>query len=171
MSQLDEYICIQLREVWRTCSIEFIRASPYSQGRCACTRSSNLVCSGVRCAGMHVAPALRLQLRQAVVYGAVHLLNVECISPVDMKHSSWKSRGILRQDGCPDASLTAMFTFVARDPITRKSMAVNPLQPQTPEQRRLFAERQRVADERRAARQQQPAGPASSAGEKSAMMM
>ena len=58
-----------------------------------------------------------------------------------------------------------MFTFVARDPITRKSMAVNPLQPETQKQRRLFAERQRVADERRAARQQQPAGPASSAGE------
>jgi hypothetical protein len=64
-----------------------------------------------------------------------------------------------------------MFTFVARDPITRQSMAVNPLQPQTPEQRRLFAERQRVADERRAARQQQPAGPASSAGEMIARVM
>lgn len=35
------------------------------------------------------------------------------------------------QDGCPDASLTALFTFVARDPITRKSMPVNPLRPQT----------------------------------------
>lgn len=64
-----------------------------------------------------------------------------------------------------------MFTFVARDPITRKSMAVNPLQPQTPEQRRLFAERQRVADERRVARQQQAAAPASSAGEMCARVM
>jgi hypothetical protein len=57
-----------------------------------------------------------------------------------------------------------MFTFVARDPLTRKSMAVNPLQPQTAEQRQLFAERQRVADERRAARQQQDSRPPSSVG-------
>lgn len=64
----------------------------------------------------------------------------------------------LPQDGCPDASLTALFTFVARDPLTRKSMAVNPLRPQTLEQRQLFAERQRIADERRAARQQQGSG-------------
>lgn len=62
------------------------------------------------------------------------------------------------QDGCPDASLTALFTFVARDPLTRKSMAVNLLRPQTPEQQQLFAERQHIADERRAARQQLASG-------------
>lgn len=71
----------------------------------------------------------------------------------------------LRQDGCSDASLTALFTFVARDPVTRKSMAVNPLRPQTEEQRALFAERQRIADERRAARQQRATSAITSTGD------
>lgn len=125
---------------------------------------------------LHTAPDVPTrpveQLRQAGLHVAVPLREMERTFPADMDVQfktgfAWP----VRQDGCPDASLTAMFTFVARDPITRKSMAVNPLQPGTPEQRRLFAERQRVADERRAARQQQPAGPASSAGEMSAGLM
>ena len=48
-----------------------------------------------------------------------------------------------------------MFTFVARDPVTKRSMAINPLQPQTAEEVALFQERQAVADARKAARQGQ----------------
>ena len=54
------------------------------------------------------------------------------------------------------ANLTALFTFVARDPVTKRSMAINPLQPQTAEEVALFQERQAVADARKAARQGQP---------------
>jgi len=46
----------------------------------------------------------------------------------------------------------ALFTFVARHPLTKKSTQLNPLQPQTPEEKQLFEERQAVADSRRAAR-------------------
>ena len=53
------------------------------------------------------------------------------------------------------ANLTALFTFVARDPVTKRSMPINPLQPQTPEEVALFRERQAVADARKAARQGQ----------------
>jgi hypothetical protein len=51
------------------------------------------------------------------------------------------------------ASLTALFTFVARDPVTKRSMPINPIQPQTPDEVALFQERQAVADVRKAARQ------------------
>ena len=46
----------------------------------------------------------------------------------------------------------ALFTFVARNPLTQKSTQLNPLQPQTPEEKQLFQDRQQVADARRAAR-------------------
>ena len=51
-----------------------------------------------------------------------------------------------------EASLVALFTFVARDPLSHKAVAVNPLRPSSEPDRALFAERQRIADERRAAR-------------------
>lgn len=68
------------------------------------------------------------------------------------------------QDGCPDASLTALFTFVARDPVTRRSMTVNPLEPETAAQKAIFAERQALADARKAARQQGAGGGSSQQG-------
>ncbi len=46
----------------------------------------------------------------------------------------------------------ALFTFVARDPLTGKAMAINSLQPATDSDRQHFAERQQVAQQRRAAR-------------------
>ncbi|KAL3139880.1 hypothetical protein ABBQ38_004174 [Trebouxia sp. C0009 RCD-2024] len=57
------------------------------------------------------------------------------------------------QEHCQgEPSLVALFTFVARNPLTQKSTQLNPLQPQTPEEKQLFQERQQVADARRAAR-------------------
>lgn len=50
-------------------------------------------------------------------------------------------------------SLTALFTFVARDPVTKRAMAINQLVPQSPEEIDAFAERKRIADARKAARQ------------------
>ena len=46
----------------------------------------------------------------------------------------------------------ALFTFVARDPLSQKAVAINPLRPSSEADRALFAERKRIADERRAAR-------------------
>ena len=46
----------------------------------------------------------------------------------------------------------ALFTFVARDPLTGKAMRINSLQPATDSDRAHFAERQEVAQQRRAAR-------------------
>lgn len=51
-----------------------------------------------------------------------------------------------------EPSLVALFTFVARNPLTQKSTQLNPLQPQTQEEKQLFQERQQVADARKAAR-------------------
>ena len=51
-----------------------------------------------------------------------------------------------------EASLVALFTFVARDPLSQRAVTINPLRPSSEADRALFAERQRVADERRAAR-------------------
>lgn len=51
-----------------------------------------------------------------------------------------------------EPSLVALFTFVARHPLTHKSTQLNPLQPQTPEEKQLFQDRQQVADARKAAR-------------------
>lgn len=46
----------------------------------------------------------------------------------------------------------ALFTFVARDPITKKSMKINPLAPSSELQMQRFAERQQVSEARKAAR-------------------
>lgn len=51
-----------------------------------------------------------------------------------------------------EPSLVALFTFVARDPLTGKAVAVNSLQPATESDRAHFAERQAVAQQRRAVR-------------------
>lgn len=60
---------------------------------------------------------------------------------------------IIMQEHCQgEPSLVALFTFVARNPLTQKSTQLNPLQPQTAEETQLFQERQQVADARRAAR-------------------
>ncbi len=56
----------------------------------------------------------------------------------------------------------ALFTFVARDPLSKSALAINPLVPGTDADKALFAERQRVADERRAARRAAGAGASSS---------
>lgn len=56
----------------------------------------------------------------------------------------------LEQDG--RQQLVALFTFVARDALTGKAHAVNPVVPATPADRALFDQRQAVNDERRAAR-------------------
>lgn len=50
-------------------------------------------------------------------------------------------------------SVDALFSFVRVDPKTKKGAPVPQLSPSTPEAKRVFAERQRLADERRAARQ------------------
>lgn len=60
---------------------------------------------------------------------------------------------LLSQDGSEEEpSLVALFTFVARDPISQKSMKINPLEPSTMLQKQRFAERQGVADRRKLAR-------------------
>ena len=51
-----------------------------------------------------------------------------------------------------EPSLVALFTFVARDPVTGSAMRVNRLAPTTDLERARFADRQDVADARRAAR-------------------
>ena len=57
------------------------------------------------------------------------------------------------QDGSEkQPSLVALFTFVARDPISQRAMKINPLAPSTPLQKQRFAERQQVADRRKEAR-------------------
>lgn len=51
-----------------------------------------------------------------------------------------------------EPSLTALFTFVARDPVTNRAMAINQLVPRSQEDAAAFAERQEVATARKAAR-------------------
>lgn len=51
-----------------------------------------------------------------------------------------------------EPSLVALFTFVARHPVTQKALELNKLLPATPEEKLLFEQRQMVADARRAAR-------------------
>ncbi|KAK9832997.1 hypothetical protein WJX74_003894 [Apatococcus lobatus] len=50
------------------------------------------------------------------------------------------------------ASLEALFTFVARDPFTLKSMEINPLVPSTDTEQTWFKEREALAQSRKAAR-------------------
>ena len=52
--------------------------------------------------------------------------------------------------------MVALFTFVARHPLTKKATQLNKLQPETAEQEVWFEERQLVADARRAARDASP---------------
>lgn len=57
------------------------------------------------------------------------------------------------QDGSEqEPSLVALFTFVARDPISQRAMKINPLAPSTPLQKQRFTERQQVSDRRKEAR-------------------
>ncbi len=56
-------------------------------------------------------------------------------------------------DDHEDASLEAIFTFVARDPSTLKSMEINSLAPGTSNEQTWFKEREALAQQRRAARQ------------------
>ncbi|KAL0055761.1 hypothetical protein WJX82_004111 [Trebouxia sp. C0006] len=51
-----------------------------------------------------------------------------------------------------EPSLVALFTFVARHPLTKKSTQLNALKTQTAEEKQQFEERQAVADDRKAAR-------------------
>lgn len=62
--------------------------------------------------------------------------------------TDWEMQGSAEED----TSLVALFTFVAREPLTQKAMAINPVAPSSQLERQRFAERQRVADARRAAR-------------------
>lgn len=51
------------------------------------------------------------------------------------------------------ASLEALFTFVAQDPATLKSMEINPLIPGTHTEQTWFKEREALAQKRKAARE------------------
>lgn len=51
------------------------------------------------------------------------------------------------------ASLEALFTFVARDPSSLKSMEINPLIPSTDTEQTWFQEREALAQRRKAARE------------------
>ena len=51
-----------------------------------------------------------------------------------------------------EPSLVALFTFVARDPLSGRAMTINSLDPATETDRARFAERQQIAQQRRAAR-------------------
>lgn len=48
--------------------------------------------------------------------------------------------------------MSALFTFVARDPVTGASQRVNPLKPEKPQDQEVFCERQRVNDVRKSER-------------------
>jgi hypothetical protein len=63
------------------------------------------------------------------------------------------------EGGEPAPSLVALFTFVARDPITGRAMRVNQLAPGTPAETEGFAQRQAVAEQRKAARAAAAAAP------------
>ena len=68
-------------------------------------------------------------------------------------HSSGVMRNCTQALYGDEASLVALFTFVARDPVTQRALAINPLLPGSAADTALFAQRQHIADERRAARQ------------------
>ena len=50
--------------------------------------------------------------------------------------------------------VTACFTFVARSPVTGKATAINPLAPETEEEKRLFQEAEEKNERRKAMRKQ-----------------
>ena len=64
-----------------------------------------------------------------------------------------------------DANLVALFTFVARHPATRKATPVNPLQPQTGQQKAWYEERRALAAARKSARKGAAAGGAGAPAE------
>ena len=61
-------------------------------------------------------------------------------------------RPVAVQGETDEPSLVALFTFVARDPLTGRAMAINSLDPATETDRARFADRQQIAQQRRAAR-------------------
>ena len=61
-------------------------------------------------------------------------------------------RLILQQAHLDHPSIVALVTFVARDPVTQKATKINPLVPQTSEQKQWFEERAAAAQARKAAR-------------------
>jgi len=65
---------------------------------------------------------------------------------------SKRGEGAVQDGSEEEPSLVALFTFVARDPITQKSMKINPLAPSTELQMWRFSERQDVSEARKAAR-------------------
>ena len=75
------------------------------------------------------------------------------ISQRHYAHSSTLMRTCTQALYGDEASLVALFTFVARDPVTQRALAINPLLPGSAADTALFAQRQHIADERRAARQ------------------
>jgi hypothetical protein len=66
--------------------------------------------------------------------------------------SSMDVRLTLQQTHKARPSIIALFTFVARDPTTEKATRINPLIPQTSEQKQWFDERAQAAAARKAAR-------------------
>lgn len=78
--------------------------------------------------------------------------------------SSLDIRLTLGQTHRHDPSITALVTFVARDPATGSATRVNPLVPTTDEERRWYAERKEVARARKAARAAAAAAPDGPAG-------
>ena len=61
-------------------------------------------------------------------------------------------RPVAVQGETDEPSLVALFTFVARDPLSGRAMTINSLDPATETDRARFAERQQIAQQRRAAR-------------------
>ncbi|KAL4856193.1 Zinc finger MYND domain-containing protein 10 [Chlorella vulgaris] len=51
--------------------------------------------------------------------------------------------------------LTALFTFVARDPLTGTAFAINRVQPESEQDKQLFEQRQQINEQHKAARKQQ----------------
>ena len=97
--------------------------------------------------------------RDKQTFGLVHSATASIAGPraeQGMQHGACMcqsfSKALWAQGETSEPSLVALFTFVARDPLTGKAMAINSLQPDTDTDRALFAERQRIADQRRAVR-------------------
>lgn len=70
----------------------------------------------------------------------------------------------LQQAHLDHPSITALFTFVARDPATQQATKINPVVPQTSEQKHWFEERAAAAKARKAARKAAEAMVASCGG-------
>ena len=66
--------------------------------------------------------------------------------------SSVDIRLSMHQSDPTQPNLVALFTFVARDPSTGKATRVNPVVPQTEQEKQWYAERKELAAARKAAR-------------------